>query len=213
MTEDQKIQKFLQWLNDKTIAVDITLKPKDITKIQNLYDFFVLNQALYRVLGLQFSLDRALNIDFSLDLDLDLDLYLDIDPYFDLYLYLYLDSSLNKVKKNNPELYQKLEKIKKKLPNRKNKEEFKKWWQSHGKAWLEDLRKIMIEHRNIDHDWQFDVKQQKLIRQYYRANQLLTQCFHRKCHVSVEVRRYIEETILLPIAEIEKYDNPQILKI
>ena len=62
----------------------------------------------------------------------------------------------------------------------------------------------MIEHRNIGHDWQFNREQKELLEKYYRANQLLTQCLHRECYVSVEVRQYIEETILLPIVEIEK---------
>ena len=30
------------------------------------------------------------------------------------------------------------------------------------------------------------------------------QCLHRECYVSREVRQEIEETLLLPIAEIEK---------
>ncbi len=50
-------------------------------------------------------------------------------------------------------------------------------------------------------------REKELLKQYYRANQLLTQCLHHECYVSVEVRQYIEETILLPITEIEKYSN------
>ena len=62
----------------------------------------------------------------------------------------------------------------------------------------------MIKYRNIGHDWQFSNKQKELLRKYYFANQLLTQCLHRECYVSREVRQEIEETLLLPISEIEK---------
>ena len=64
----------------------------------------------------------------------------------------------------------------------------------------------MIQHRNIGHDWQFSEAQKTILEQYYRANQLLTQCLHQDCYVSPEVRRYIEETLLLPIAEIKPFE-------
>lgn len=170
LAEDEKLQEFLQWLNEKTIAVNITFNSQDVTKLQSKSEFFV-------------------NLNLSLSRNLDLD--------------------LSQAKKLDQELYQKLQQLKKKLIGREEKEAFKKWWQANGKTWREDLRKIMIEHRNIGHNWQFNREQKELLKQYYRANKLLTQCLHRECYVSVEVRQYIEETILLPIAEIEKYPHPK----
>lgn len=85
---------------------------------------------------------------------------------------------------------------------------FEAWWQENGQAWTNDLRKAIIKHRNIGHDWQFSEDQKSKLEQYYRANQLLTQCLHQDCYVSPEVRRYIEETLLLPMVEIEKRPLP-----
>ena len=54
---------------------------------------------------------------------------------------------------------------------------------------------------------QFTDEQKDLLEKYYVANKLLTQCLHQDCYVSPEVRQKIEETLLLPLAEIEKRKN------
>lgn len=66
------------------------------------------------------------------------------------------------------------------------------------------LRNLMIEHRNIGHDWQFTNVQEVKLQQYYNANTLLVDCLNSDCYVSRSIRREIEETLLLPISEIEK---------
>ncbi|MEH2244298.1 NACHT C-terminal helical domain 2-containing protein [Nostoc sp.] len=76
--------------------------------------------------------------------------------------------------------------------------------QGNGQVWTEQLRDIMIEHRNIGHDWQFSNEQEELLQQYYDANKLLIDCLNSDCYVSREVRQQIEDTLLLPIAEIKQ---------
>jgi predicted NACHT family NTPase len=61
----------------------------------------------------------------------------------------------------------------------------------------------MIKYRNIGHDWQFSDQQKEVLKQYYNANQLLVECLNSDCYVSREVRSHIEDTLLLPTAEIE----------
>jgi predicted NACHT family NTPase len=51
---------------------------------------------------------------------------------------------------------------------------------------------------------QFSNKHQELLQQYYDANKLLVDCMNSGCNVSKVVKKEIEETLLLPIAEIEK---------
>ncbi len=92
------------------------------------------------------------------------------------------------------------------LPDREDETKHQKWWKANGKKWVAELRIIMIKYRNIGHDWQFSNEQQELLSKYYQANQFLTQCLAQECYVSRSVRQYIEETLLLPVAEIEKYD-------
>ena len=100
-------------------------------------------------------------------------------------------------------------KLKERLPEEENtnEAEFQAWWEENGKTWSQDYRNAIIKFQNIGHDWQFDEAQKALLEQYYLANQLLTQCLHQDCYVSPEVRREIEATLLLPMAEIEKLRN------
>jgi predicted NACHT family NTPase len=73
-----------------------------------------------------------------------------------------------------------------------------------GRNWTAQLRAILVEHRNIGHDWQFTNAQEQLLQQYCDANRLLIKCLNSDCYVSREVRQEIEETLLLPMSEVEK---------
>jgi len=70
---------------------------------------------------------------------------------------------------------------------------------------IDALRPLVIEHRQVGHDWQFTDEQEELMQQYYDANKLLVDCLNSDCEVSENVRQEIEETLLLPIAEIEAW--------
>ncbi len=72
-------------------------------------------------------------------------------------------------------------------------------------AYVKDLELILIKYRNIGHDWQFTDEQKAKLQEYYDANLLLANCLNSECYVSREVREAIEATMLLPVAEIEKW--------
>jgi predicted NACHT family NTPase len=104
-----------------------------------------------------------------------------------------------------PELKQDLQKLKAQLPNPSEDEERKnEWWQNSGLAWAEQLRFITTGHRNIGHKWQFSHEQKRILKHYYNTNLLLVECLNSAGYVTVDVRQEIEDTLLLPIAEIEK---------
>lgn len=174
-----------------------------------------LTLSLDRTLSL--SLDRALSLDFSLDfsrtlsLDLSLYLHLHLDFYLSLYLDLDPDPCLS-LSLDRPldrsldlELERPLQELRDMLPDpHKDREHFKQWWQSNGSTWTEKLRVVMIEYRDIGHDWQFNEAQDELLRQYYYANQLLVDCLKSDCYISRSVREEIEASLLLPMSEIQK---------
>lgn len=62
----------------------------------------------------------------------------------------------------------------------------------------------MIKYRDIGHDWQFSEPQKELLKQYYDANKLLVDCMNNS-EASPEVRQEIEDSLFLPIADIEMY--------
>ncbi|NEP60900.1 MAG: NACHT domain-containing NTPase [Symploca sp. SIO2G7] len=135
----------------------------------------------YKVLNLVLYIDLSLN-----SLNLVLDRVLDLDRSL-------RDGFLM------PELKYLLQQLKKQLFKlEEDEEQFKQWWGVNGKAWTEQLKAVMIEHRNIGHDWQFNEQQKKLLKQYDNANQLLMDCLNSDCYVSQEVRQEIQDTLLLP---------------
>jgi len=80
----------------------------------------------------------------------------------------------------------------------------REWWKSHGINWIEELRELMIKHRNIGHDWGFNPNQKQLMQVYINANILLVDCLNSNCKVNKEIRQKIENTLLLSITELEK---------
>jgi predicted NACHT family NTPase len=203
VASDEKLQQFLMWVNQKSLSVNVTYKP---VAVRAFYLALALDRALDldRALNLDFALvlARALDLNFNLDrtlaLDLDLEHYLALAHAFPLSLTLVLE----------PELKAALQQLKEQLPDLDmDKKKFKQWWEANGQAWIEQVRAVMIKHRNIGHDWQFNDQQKEVLRQYYDANLLIMECLNNDCDVTPGVRSHIEETLLLPIAEIDKKGN------
>ena len=228
LAEDKELQSYLQWLKRKTETANLELSVRDKKIIQEIYCFYAeRNTTLLRIfylgLDLRFNLNRQLNLNRNLyfyrdlDLNLDLKLKLDLNRNLDIHLYLKrelyrdLDLNLNRnlklAEEADSRLYVVLLNKIHKLPAERSpsNQGFIAWWQENGEAWLNDFRQTIIDHRDIGHDWQFSNEQKVLLEQYYFANQLLTQCLHHDCFVSPEVRQEIEDTLLLPYAEIAKH--------
>ncbi|NEO33177.1 MAG: NACHT domain-containing NTPase [Symploca sp. SIO3C6] len=101
------------------------------------------------------------------------------------------------------ELGHELRALRKQFPPYGSEEE-SRWWINNNQLWAEELRSIMIKYRDIGHDWQFSNNQKKTLHQYYNANKILVDCLNSEGAIDNDVREEIEETLLLPIAEIEK---------
>ena len=77
-------------------------------------------------------------------------------------------------------------------------DDIQEWWKTHGDAWVSGLRKILVNYKDIGHDWEFTPDQATQIKQYYDANRLLYECLLTDCYVSREVRQSILDSWLLP---------------
>jgi predicted NACHT family NTPase len=210
VAEDEQLQQFLLWVNQKSLSVDFPYKPAavrffyfsllpslELALNRNPERF--LDPALY--LAVKHTFDPA--IELTLDLVLDLAILPVLDGAIDPALSLAHDILLVPVVE--PELMQALQELKKQLPHPDgDKEIFRQWWQANGQVWTRELRQIIISYRNIGHDWQFSEQQKSLLRKYYDANKLLVYCLNSASNVSPAVRQEIEETLLLPIANIQK---------
>ncbi|MBD1938227.1 NACHT domain-containing protein [Microcoleus sp. FACHB-68] len=218
LEDDQKLQEFLIWLREKSDSLDVPYKSAAVRAF-----YFKLDRDLDRDLardldrGLVRDLDRALARALDLDLvrvfalDLVLDHALDLDRARDLALDHVLAPlfAYARDRARDRDLKEALQELKEQLPVLNDEEKiFKQWWKDNGWAWIEQLRVVTIKYCNIGHDWQFSKQQKELLQRYYDANLLLINCLNSDCYVSREVRQEIEDTLLLPIAEIEKHRHP-----
>jgi len=219
---DEKLQQVLIWCHQKSLSVKVPYKPAAIRAF-----YFALSavRAFYFALSLAFDVERqrasvflfarafdpALNYERILELDRTLTRTLifaracDCDSYvytFALYAFYACDHALALTFETR--LKQALKQLYNQLPDPDAAEEsLKFWWQANGPTWAEKLREVMIEHRNIGYNWGFNDEQKEILNQYNSANQLLVDCLNSDCYVSSEIRQEIEDTLLLPKAEIE----------
>jgi predicted NACHT family NTPase/DNA-binding CsgD family transcriptional regulator len=208
VSQDAKCQKFLTWVAQKAESVNAPYKSsalrafvfalalaRDLALVLALARSLDLNLARSRSRSLDVALDLALDLNLARSLDVALDLDLALDLNLALTRSLALDLALD------PELVEKLQKLREQLSKNLSKqhlESFRQWWRSEGQHWIQALRQTMIEHLNIGHDWQFTESQNQALRQYYDANQFLVKLL-KVDKVSEEVRKEIEDKLLLPI--------------
>lgn len=230
IASDLRLQEFLNWVFQKSKAVQAFYKP---AAIQAFY--IALNCALNHNLDLTLALaiDHSLALDrnFALKCIRDLDDQCDVDRAralanerernrtntlnHTLALALALARhreiayDLARVPKLANEVEQhRAELSKSSLTN----EEFLKWWQEPRRQWIERPHQVMIEpteHRNIGHDWQFTDEQKEQLQRYYNANKFLVDLLNITGAVSKNVHAEIEDDLLLPWDELKRL-HPEI---
>lgn len=197
LANDEKLQQFLMWINQKSLVVQAPFKPAAVRSF-----YFDRNHSLAHILDPTFTHSHIFARDINLDYVLANILAHAHDPGC---TYKLVDDFAHALAIDvEPELWEALQQLKAELPDPNDDEKIlKQWWQSQGQIWLEKLRSVLIPHRNIGHDWKFTKQQKQALKDYLYVNNLLVNCLNSNCYVSREVRQEIEDTLLLPIAEIE----------
>ena len=129
---------------------------------------------------------------------------------FDLAFEVDLDVVLARVFTFNlePELSQTLQQIQAQVPNPdEDRERFDEWWQKEYQAWIEQLRAVRIPDFNVGQDGKLSQHLKNALKRYYEFNKYLIDRLNISCQVTSEVRAQIEDTLLLPIAEIENRNH------
>jgi predicted NACHT family NTPase len=204
LSQDQDLQKFLDWVDRKSYSTRNNYKSVAVRAYYLAHTRDLdLARALDHDIAREHDLDLAIDhdLDLALDRDLDLELPLASNLAFDLALDLNRTLALALARNiGSIGLKRSLQQLKDQLPDlsSENLNNWIHWWQMNGRGWSEQLRAIMIEHRNIGHNWQFSNNQIRLLQQYYDANKLLVDCINSDCYVSWEMREEIESTLLLP---------------
>lgn len=227
VAKDEKLQKFLKWVNEQSLATQNCLSDKvsynsaairsfyldsDITidpqrTLGFLIDFnclcvFACASFLHRTVQ-NFSLDRALNI--VADLNPDFTRYRALDAATVMvFVRVFAINQAFKIDPNiDDELKRRLEELRAQvdlLELDKDKIDEGKlidWVKEKGQDWAEQVRKKIVEYCPIGKNWNFNEAQTELLKKYYEANVLLMACLNN-AYVSNEVRKEIEDNLLLP---------------
>lgn len=215
LAEEQTLQAFMQWANQKSIQLEVSYKPAAIRAFYFTLELLPTQLSRYIERNLAPAIDHK--VDFAFHVALTPDLALDRDLIYLLELALEENSAgIARIRMNILEstypfaqektLAQSLQQLREELSSARQADLDKcwQWWQAYGQDWTTRLRKVMVEHRKIGQDWQFTNQHLGLLQQYYDVNKLLVDCLNSDCALSDEVKEGIEETLLLPIAEIEK---------
>ena len=221
---DEKLQQFLMWVSEKSSAVEVPYKPaavrafyfnlerdhhpwRDPARYRNSDIISLLDRRFYLLLQVGYVPTLGIGLDELLVLTCNRALKLDLVPSLYAFkgaFFLACDRALAL----EPELSQDLQELKQELPNlNRNERKFWQWWEGNSQVWTGRLRAMIINYRNIGHDWQFSAQHKEGLGQYYYANQLLVKCLNSDCYVSREVRSHIEDTLLLPIAQLERHNE------
>lgn len=216
LTQASHVREFLDWVECKTkavmenVAACVEKARFHPATIRAFYFSLGLSQIVGEV-GSNFDLALSLNPLFSRtfahnpDLTLDLNLLhvsnlgrnLDLIQRPALTFQRTLDRAIAHAAKVQPELAQKLQTMKQQLPASKDsKTEFWLWWHKNGTAWADRIDSIVMKHRNIGYQWQFDSQQHSSLKQYHQGNLLLIDCLSRSCYVDSELKQTIKDRLL-----------------
>lgn len=203
---DQQLQAFLAWVSQKSQTMPTAHK---LVTVRAFYFDLAYARAFVPVGGtlklalalnphLTCNLERQLALDLALDRALGLAQVVELTNNPTKVFECVLERTLVYARSLDYELASALQLIKAQLPDRAlDKKQFLKWWKAIARSWTNQLRSVMIEHRNIGHDWQFSNQQIETLKHYYDANCWLVDCLN-SCYITNLVREEIEQTLLLP---------------
>ncbi len=221
--KDEKLQNFLEWINQKSLSFNLSGKRSSIRAFYLDIDIDLdVDRKLGCLIDLPctciFSYASLLSRFLNRDMIDTVDMALEFDPHIAKELaqepalaiavkrtlaMITLESNFSS--EIEPKLRQELQQLKEPLPDPNGDPELLKyWWKTNGGAWANQVRAVIVFNHKIGGEtWNFTDEQNKLLRQYYDANLLLLECLNIG-YVSYEVRQEIEDSLLLPLTEIEK---------
>jgi predicted NACHT family NTPase len=217
---DDKLQEFLVWVMDNSLSAEVSYKPAAVrgfyfiqarifepsfNEISSSPRALILQSFNYLSYTLDSNFPKIFDFSKSPSISITISLADSINIEFALIYALDFPQDFTWISEKIPELKKAFKNLEQQLPNSSVDEKtFKQWWEDNHQTWTEQLRAVMIEHFHIGYDWQFSDAQKELLQQYYDSNHLLVECLNSDCYVSREVRQEIEDTLLLPMSEIQK---------
>lgn len=202
---NQKLQKFLKWLDEKTSIINASYYPASVRA-------FYFTLALPPDYPLAYNQNLALSLDSRLAGNLAIDLALDLalihalaislrmttNIFYQRLSVLALALDLQHLLQDSPVLQQSLQNLHDELPTpEQSRHALKSWWEENGETWTSKLRNLIISDRQIGHDWQFDENELQILQQYWNANKVLIDCLNNAGNVSLATIKSIEKKLFL----------------
>ncbi|NJM19954.1 MAG: NACHT domain-containing NTPase [Richelia sp. SL_2_1] len=216
-----KLQQFLNWVYLKAKSVEVAYKPAAIRAIYSGFplDWVTIGHLASTLsqtidssqksgsLDEVFAKEPVLTLDSTLRYSLLMANYASSGHYQITWA---LQATIQGILKYHPELEEELNCLQPIIQNNfrdseADSEVWKLWWQNFGELVTSQLRATMIIQCNIGHIWKFTKEQTVKLEQYYQGNILLVNCL-KNTSISTAICKEIENTLLLPITEIEKYN-------
>ncbi|PIG92433.1 NACHT domain-containing NTPase [Gloeocapsopsis sp. IPPAS B-1203] len=209
LVADERLQEFLTWISQKarsmylqkSVLVRAFYFDLDLARTSNL-----LSSTLDLARALEPTMTRKINDELALDLALDRTLALNYvikdTPKCILTFKRVLERAITRASVVDSNLEQELQQLKQVFSSLQDSE-FDLWWKANGDTWMEQLKLVSISYRNFGYNWQFNTQQMEKLKQYYDTNQLLIDCLNNSCYVSNRVQQEIQDTLLLPLAELQ----------
>jgi predicted NACHT family NTPase len=196
---DEKLQKYLVWLDEKSKSIN------DEASISVYYSYLHFDQAIsfplefflkpFPCKSSSFKFDYLLTSCYCNSISISKSNIMSIS-----YVLFSLDQAIQESEQLNisTRLIDELKNIKQHFDAISIKESDPQKWKDEIYSWQQNLRAVMIQHRNIGHDWQFTKQQNQNLRKYYFANELLKDCLESECYVDLDTRKYITDTFCRP---------------
>lgn len=200
--QNKELQEFLIIIKEKVDSLNL---PYRLSAIRAFYFTLLQNRDFNLAISLDKNFASLKNLDYTLDLDYTLaraftdSIHLVKQPDLKKFLSLCFSLDLERKFSLDTTFNQSFRQLKAELPDpEQDKEEIQTWWQTQGQNWVEQFRQLLLKYRKIGYDWQLNQQQKEASQQYYRANEFLIECLNIDCQISPELRKDIEENLLLP---------------
>ncbi|MCC0179226.1 NACHT domain-containing NTPase [Waterburya agarophytonicola K14] len=199
LQQEPLLQKFLQFINQKTEVLSIPYKP---AAVRAFYFSLFSNRDLNLPIALDSQLAKELPNDLALDLALekayDLALSLVKNPNIKQILNFSFALEFESNLILSPDIKQALNNLKKTLPDpAQGKEYLLTWWLTNGDDWVNKFRQAINEYRYFDLSWNFNSDQQELLHKYYINNQFLLQCLDSNFNLTFIIQKTTKDTFFL----------------
>ncbi|MDJ0574861.1 MAG: NACHT domain-containing NTPase [Xenococcaceae cyanobacterium MO_234.B1] len=196
--KESYLPEFLQFIDTKANSLSLPYKSAAVRAFYfSLFHNRDLNLAITLDGRLANNLDNELALDLALERAFAMAETLMTNPTIQQIINFSFSLDLESSFSLSSKMKQALSNLKQKLPEpTEGKEKILAWWNIEGKDWLVLLRRMINDFRYEGTQWDFTIPQQKILQQYYVANQFFLECLHSNCKLLNTTTEEQEKLIL-----------------